>query len=398
MRVLALGTFPIIHPIFGGQRRAHAMRLVYEKHGIPYRWISVYDPASNIKPGPYDLPLGSVSPGYKQVEFMTDVLAGIFACDNENAFSILSKNIVDFRPTHIQLEQPYLLPFVEKLLNIPQFASLRIIYSSHNVEAPLKQVMLGQTSVNAGLANNVISMIEQWERAAVTRARLVIAVSAEDADEYTGWNAHEVIVCRNGVSEFPVDPAAQEFITQQFEGRPFLLVVGGSHQPNIDGFIQLIAERNTPFVKPYPAILVCGAMAIGIMAHRDFRRLVRIGQCTVATLPGLPDSALGAIKQACHGFLLPITWGGGSNLKTAEALVSGKYVIGTHYAFRSFEKFLSGTGVTIADTPAAFKAAMSRILQQPPLGLSPEEKATRQELYWEHTLQAFATRIQSGDI
>ena len=46
--------------------------------------------------------------------------------------------------------------------------------------------------------------------------------------------------------------------------------------------------------------------------------------------------------------LLPITYGGGSNLKTAEALLTGHPIIATAKAFRGCEVFTDMPGMIIA--------------------------------------------------
>jgi hypothetical protein len=49
------------------------------------------------------------------------------------------------------------------------------------------------------------------------------------------------------------------------------------------------------------------------------------------------------------GILLPIFSGSGTNLKTAEALLSHKYIVGTSKSFRGYENFRNEEGVKIID-------------------------------------------------
>ena len=83
-----------------------------------------------------------------------------------------------------------------------------------------------------------------------------------------------------------------------------------------------------------------------------------------------PTLELSAVKQGCHGVFLPIRGGGGTNLKTAEALALGKWVVATSTALRGFEAFLGADGVVIADTSADFRRAMRQVLERPPLELT----------------------------
>jgi glycosyltransferase involved in cell wall biosynthesis len=95
------------------------------------------------------------------------------------------------------------------------------------------------------------------------------------------------------------------------------------------------------------------------------------------------DSELSVIKRCCHGVFLPIRSGGGTNLKTAEALALGKWVVATSTALRGFERFSRAEGVTVADTPADFRQAMRRTLQRPPLEIDTSFRAARETLYWD---------------
>jgi hypothetical protein len=79
-------------------------------------------------------------------------------------------------------------------------------------------------------------------------------------------------------------------------------------------------------------------------------RLALIGQVT--------DYALSCLIANAAGLLLPITFGGGSNLKTAEALVSGKRIVASPMAFRGFEDFASMPGLLFADNEADFGDAI----------------------------------------
>ena len=56
---------------------------------------------------------------------------------------------------------------------------------------------------------------------------------------------------------------------------------------------------------------------------------------------------------------MPIWEGGGSNLKTAQALVSGKYILSTNYAFRGYEEFASTESLLLTDDAKSFVKEMN---------------------------------------
>jgi glycosyltransferase involved in cell wall biosynthesis len=76
----------------------------------------------------------------------------------------------------------------------------------------------------------------------------------------------------------------------------------------------------------------------------------------------LDDEDLAAVKSLAHEFLLPIGAGGGSNIKTAEALYSGKPVVCTSTALRGFEDYRALPEVIVADSPPKFQAAIRSVL------------------------------------
>ena len=90
-----------------------------------------------------------------------------------------------------------------------------------------------------------------------------------------------------------------------------------------------------------------------------------------------------------------------TNIKTAEALYSGKYVIGSEAAFRGFQPFIELPEVTVARSPADFQQAMRRVLQSPPLRSTPvAAEDLRHTLRWDQCLapvpEAVTKIIQRG--
>jgi hypothetical protein len=85
---------------------------------------------------------------------------------------------------------------------------------------------------------------------------------------------------------------------------------------------------------------------------------------------------------ASSGVVLPIWEGGGSNLKTAQALLSNKCVVGSEFSFRGFEQ--------CADEPGVFLAEQAEDLAKLLLSTTPQSSYFRgdnvQALKWERIL------------
>jgi hypothetical protein len=104
------------------------------------------------------------------------------------------------------------------------------------------------------------------------------------------------------------------------------------------------------------------------------------------------DLTLECLLCNAAGILLPITYGGGSNLKTAEALISGLPIVGTTHAFRGFEEYKSLPAVTIEDDPTAFAVGIRRAFNSK---ASPRAIHLQKQLLWESTLQPIVDLVST---
>ena len=389
MNVLGLGIAPIVRPVYGGQRRTAAFRDEYQKRGIPFRYVAVYSNPRAAHSSD-DFPAGAANSPFDGRDGLRDVCAGLFSAQSPELLDHLAGIASATGATHVHLDQCFLMPAFERLRQ--RFPTLRLIYASHNVEGALKLDTLRLRGLPAELAGRAASLVDAWERAAVRDAELVVAASAADADTYRQYGARDVVVARNGVGDFPVGTLSRELRNRIRDVR-FLLTVGSSHPPNADGFIRLLLDPSFRFREP-PTLLVCGGMGYAI--GRGLK--MSVGgppDSNIVLLPEISDPELGALKQMCHGFFLPILSGGGSNLKTAEALITGKHIVGTRMSFRGFEEFLDEPGVVVAETTQPFKQAISQILRTRQPSLDGEQVRRRQSVRWDRSLEAFFQRLAS---
>ncbi|MEO7756832.1 MAG: FkbM family methyltransferase, partial [Dokdonella sp.] len=118
-----------------------------------------------------------------------------------------------------------------------------------------------------------------------------------------------------------------------------------------------------------------------------------INEPRLALLGEMERDDLVALLGGATVVLLPITTGGGSNLKTAEAIYSGRRVLATPHALRGYGDATRWPTIAIADTPAAFRRKLRALLDDDPLVLPADYERMRSEITWERALQPLDNAI-----
>ena len=228
------------------------------------------------------------------------------------------------------------------------------------------------------------------ERELAQSSDAVSATTAEDACVIEEWTGRKVAVARNGtvlrnlahlkhILPAPLEPRHR-----------YLLYVGSAHPPNVAGFWDLVAPALS-VLRSNQRIVVAGTMTHPIRSRADQLEHFHLGRDRLVLLGQVGELALDCLLSNATGILLPITYGGGSNLKTAEALVSGLPIVGTSVAFRGFGEYMGWPSVTIADNPAAFAAGIRSLFGA---NTSTIGAQVPKELLWETTLQPIVNLVE----
>jgi glycosyltransferase involved in cell wall biosynthesis len=388
-----LSTYPVEVPRHGGQARVANIVRTYEAAGIATRVIAVYQSEIYWKGvvGAHDVAFPLDSPHREPgLPLCTDVASGDFAVKDPQAWGAIEQTIASFKPEVIQLEQPWLWPVVERLRADERSSPFRVVYSSQNVEAPLKRgVHAGQPDE---ITEAVVRRIAGLERDVVLGADLTIAVTESDAATYREWGARRVVVASNGIAERTVDQACLRAWETRLDERRFALFVGSAYPPNIHGFWEMFAP-SMAFLAPDERVLVAGGIADVLLDTPAYRLWERINASRIMLVGPQSEQDLAALIALASCIVLPITIGGGSNIKTAEAIFSGKPVVGTTLSLRGFERALGLPHVYRTDVTSEFrrlvKAALDRSL--PPGG--PDRPDVRRSVLWSETLKGLPAEI-----
>ncbi len=165
-------------------------------------------------------------------------------------------------------------------------------------------------------------------------------------------------------------------------------MVGSAYPPNIEGFLDVVLKDGPHFLPPKKSIAVCGGMSEGIFGAGTYQRFARANGERVHFFPNISDGHFAHLRERATAAILPITFGGGSNLKTAEALSTGCWVVATSTALRGYESFRDDPGVIVTDDPAEFRRATARVLRSEPPRLTQDNIDHRDGLFWDRAIAA----------
>lgn len=274
---------------------------------------------------------------------------------NELLLLNLRKFTKKFNPDIVLLEQPFLWPIVNELLE-GGFIDKRclLVNSTHNIEFKLKECIY-QNVFNSILAEKYISIVRSMEEYATKSSDITLCVSEIDYNYFKSLNNNvQTVILPNGTKKCTdFDSGSWD---KRFKGtKNNWVFVASWHQPNIDGILRLINGGLESFDAKQTKLWIFGSvvhpLSEFIKNHSKSSSVIQlIGECS--------DSEIAGAIQSSTGIILPIWQGGGSNLKTAQALLSGKFIISTSYAFRGYEQFISTNQLEIIDEETSFANQM----------------------------------------
>lgn len=382
-KVLILSTYPIKSPSHGGQKRVAAICKSYQDAGLDVTFAAIFFPLhykeysrTDIKIPKKYLTIMSQNP------FTGDVITGEIIRNDARLASKIQNLIEKVEPDIIQIEHPFLYiglePMIKDLKKKP-----KLVFSSHNTEFKMKEEMLQKEGYPKEQIALVKEKIYQAEKNLALDADLIIVVSPGDKDDLTklGVSSKKIHVARNGINRSTFNPKDLKYWEDYFQKQnvnKIAVFIGSAHPPNWTGFNQLIGSR-VGLLKQDQRIVLAGGISDYLKEYYSssnpesvifWKRVLAVGK--------LSEERLSALIHRADCILLPITEGGGSNLKTAEALLADKPVVCTEYALRSFEEFSDNPNLNIAISSDDFVEKISKVLSDSTQ--KPQEASTAKDL------------------
>lgn len=393
MRVLILTPWPFRIPRNGGQLRAAAVKRAYLAAGHHVQSAGLYN-VPDFRPdevAPEDI---RVTPGVIRIMQSLTAETGRSEMAFWKAAGTASDSVASFaatiqtvQPDVLQFEEPALLPVVRSLRQQGYLNGITVVHSSYNFETLAWQ---HRGVLGFQVTEETLCDIAAFEQEIADTCDLVVTVSEGDAAEFRRLGAERVCVAANGVASLP-SPNIRTIGAYLPASMPYAVFISSAHPPNAHGLVDMAAAASGHPIRD-GEIFIGGRVAALVRAATNYSRARRVLNRS-RFLGWVDDAMLSALYAGARVVILPKLYSGGSNLKTAEALVSGRSVVATRRAFEGFEAFTDLPGVIIEDDADAFWNAVNDLLANNMLPSLRTPDALR-GLLWQECLKPMVRAVE----
>lgn len=397
-KVLLLATYSIVEPRHGGQLRTRHIFDEYQKAGIDVDFCGIFPQGVYPEHAASDLQfpgdLGEqVLETYEEAVY--DHLWGLNLANMSEARSQLTRRLQDSDYDFIQVDLLYVWPLVRRCLDElgPGIRRPKLIYSSQNIEHEMKRQVLMLRGAPPWIADRYGNEVFAIEEDIVKRADVLFAVSEADRDHLNALgDRSDCILAKNGTSLSNLPDEWTDCWRPILPAEPFAVFISSAHLPNAVGFFSLFGQ-SLAFLPPGRRLVMAGGVTSVIEDDALYKKWAAINNARSMRFKVVDDIGIASLRRFGHVFVLPITAGGGSNIKTAEALLTGAYVLGTTTAFRGYENYMDAPGVFIEDDPVAFRRRLLKLLQEDRAKISSDMMAVRRDLLWDTRLAPMPAKL-----
>lgn len=397
-KILLIGTYPIINPAHGGQLRSEAIFNLYKRYA-EVRYCAIYNPNGYTKAGIDDISVGRYTlTEISKYPYAEDIFCGQAISRDNEVKGKFCKLLDTFQPDIIQLEQCYIWLGLQELIQTKlSLKDVRIIYSSQNFEYAMKQEIYNTLDVSEDKKELYLGTVLKIEKELAKKAHLVVVTTQDDKQVFQRFGTRRLVIASNGIHKKTAPDAVTKYWKDRFAREHVhhaLVFVGSAHIPNSQGFSDLVSDR-VGFLPPTAHVYVAGGVCDLLQQGLTARRIQDVlFDKRISLLGKLSNDQLAGLLKAAHIILLPITQGGGSNLKTAEAILSGKKIVATTKALRSFDEYKTSPLIAIGDNSITFKEAILRQLIAPESMLTVQQKEITERVTWDNCLAPLAQALQ----
>ncbi|GEM_PF-796975 len=380
-KILIIAPYPIVSPQHGGQKRLHAIVDHYKNIFARVDFKAIYNPNHYIDRGENDLLISDVNilSHYQKMPYNAAMITGRALYDDPHIKHSLIEYINREKPDIIEIEQPFFYDSLLKLLKECRVKP-KIILSSHNIESDMKKDTFIDLGVGKDVYQPIVEQIEKLERKVSQEADFVFAVSNEDAEDHRRLGTKDVLTIPNGIARsVPSKRSIQKWETylKKHKITKPILFVGSGHAPNWKGFEKMVGT-DLSYLDRGAKIFLVGAVSDYFKQNITDKAFWE----KVEALGRVDESDLSALLHVSDTILLPILSGGGSNLKTAEALLANKKIVASKFAFRGYEEFIDLPNVRVVSSSTEFKKAITKSIKSSLKARSAKQQETVDSVEW----------------
>jgi glycosyltransferase involved in cell wall biosynthesis len=301
---------------------------------------------------------------------------------DDDAISACRRWLDEQRPDLIVAETHYTAPYV------PNASLARTVFDTHNAEtrrlaSMARSLGLSPKGVMARLQRGPVSRFEQD---LASRTARVVVVSEMDRSFFEPYAPGRVDVVPNGVDCSAI--AARD----EMPDEPTILFLGSlDYSANVEALAHFV-DAIAPLLEHRAANL----SVVGSNPRQAVYEAARRCSLETEVAATVPDTS--PYWDAARCLIVPLRVGGGTRLKILEALARGVPVVTTSLGCEGLS-VVDGSDVLVADTDAAFAAAVDRLLvdDETCRRLAAHGRATVERLYdWRVVADAFDASLDAA--
>ena len=397
MKTLHFLSYPITNPQHGGQLRCAALQAALRRAGFETASISVFDIAHYQDFSASDMPLASGLFNYYIMDHPWDLKLSDVVANNDELYPEFVRKVTEINADCYIFEQPWLWPLMRKVMaDFPNLVR-PVVYSSQNIEFDLIRAIMKKNTPELNAHDQwLVDYTYAIEKELCEYAELVVCCTARDMEFFNSVYAiKHICYFANGINPPGVVSAdVERKYAERYRGLRIASFVGSAHPPNADGWEEMLGE-NMGFIPPDCRVAIIGGVADLLRQRKGWTGVFRgLNASRIDMLGRLPQEELDAVLARADLMILPITTGGGSNLKTAEALISGKPILATRLSFRGYDEFSSFPGIYLTDDPGEFRRQCCDLLRNPhPVERTPEQVKQTEKVLWQNILADYPEQI-----
>lgn len=277
----------------------------------------------------------------------------------------------------IVLDNCYHFPLIEALEKYPLY-SPKLVYLSHNHESRLKSEIADSLNWETDSKLRYLKYIREKEILVWTMADFRIVCSEEDANSLN--QALELPIkshlIPNGANKKIRAVSEPETYLAAMGFESYVLFVSSGHPPNVKGFMDMLGP-DFGFIPPKSRLVIVGTSGPIIRELFKGTKYWETFRHRVTILDQATENELQNLYTHCAAVLLPIRQGSGTSIKAIEAILTGKKIIGTEFAFRGLPREIYNVPqVSMVSIPEEFKIEVIKSLSNGTIDFEPHRIAS----------------------